>query len=138
MDKLKILFRKYREMILYVLFGGGTTLVNIAIYWLCAHPLAVPTEVSAVIAWVASVLFAYLTNRKWVFESRVAGAAAVIKEMGAFFACRAGTGLLDVGIMYLFVTAWGFPDMPVKIASNVLVIVLNYVASKVLIFRRGD
>ena len=135
MNKLKHLFFKYREMILYVFFGGCTTLVNIAVYWVFAHPLAVSAEVSAAVAWIASVLFAYLTNRKWVFESRAAGSAAVLREMGAFFACRIGTGLMDVGIMYLFVTAWGFPDMPVKIASNVLVIVLNYVGSKLLVFR---
>ncbi len=133
---MKQLLHKYREQILYVLFGGLTTLVNLAVYYLCATPLGLGTVVSTGIAWVLSVLFAYVTNRRWVFESQTRGAAAVLREMGSFFLCRLLSGLMDMAIMYLFVDLLHLNDMVIKLASNVLVIIVNYIASKLLIFRK--
>lgn len=136
MDKLWALLRKYREVVLYLFFGGLTTLVNIAAYALFARALAMDVTLSTVVAWVFSVVFAYLTNRKWVFQSRASGSRAVLCEIGAFFGGRAFSGLLDVGIMFLFAQTLGFNDMIVKILSNVLVIVLNYILSKWIVFRK--
>ena len=100
-----------------------------------AHLLRVPVVISTALAWCVSVLFAYFTNRKWVFHSTADGRRAVLKEMAAFFSCRLGTGVLDLGIMYVFADQLQFHDVAVKAVSNILVIVLNYVFSKVLIFR---
>ena len=134
-EKLAALFEKYKDVIPYGIFGVLTTLVNIVSYWIFAHPFGCNTLVSTVIAWVLSVLFAYFTNRKWVFHSQAHGAKEIISELVSFFACRLGTGVLDTGCMVLFVDILHMNDVVIKVLANVLVIVLNYVASKWLIFR---
>ena len=135
MKKLLDLCRKYREQILYVVFGAGTTLVNISSYWLLKQ-IGCSTGAATALAWFLSVLFAYLTNKALVFESRDWHMRTILREAFSFFSCRALTGLLDLGIMLLFVDFLRWPDLPVKIASTVIVIVLNYVASKLLIFQK--
>lgn len=133
---LKQLFIRYKEMILYLFFGGCTTLVNIIVYYICAHLLLLATVPATVIAWILSVAFAYVTNRIYVFESRSRGLVAILREIGAFVSCRLLTGVMDLAIMYICVDLLHFNDLIIKIISNVLVIVLNYVASKLLIFRK--
>ena len=161
------LLQEYKSQLLYLFFGVCTTLINVAVYGLCAymakrwragrsgrtnctaHSSRAPaqaqtgpgpasrslsTVLSTVIAWVISVLFAYLTNRTWVFESQAQTAVEILREMGAFFLGRSATGALDLAIMYVCVDRIGLPDMPVKLASNVVVIILNYVVSKLIIF----
>ena len=135
MKKNLDLAHKYREQILYVVFGVGTTLVNIVSYWLLKQ-IGCSTAAATAIAWFLSVLFAYLTNKVFVFDSRDWHLKTILRESVSFFSCRVLTGLLDMGIMLLFVDVLKWPDLPVKIASNMIVIVLNYVASKLLIFRR--
>lgn len=136
MKNLMRLLRSYKHIILYLIFGVGTTLVNVAVYSLCAHGLELSTTASTCIAWVLSVLFAYLTNRIWVFESRARTARALLREAWSFFACRLATGVLDLAIMYLCVDVLGFHDVAVKLLSNVLVVILNYVASKLFVFTK--
>ena len=138
MQRIWKLLSKHRETILYIVFGVLTTLVNIAAYYVLTRWLAADAAIAAAVAWLLSVLFAYGTNRKWVFESRANGLRAVLAEMIAFFAARLATGLMDIGIMALFVDALHWPDMPVKIASNVLVVILNYAFSKLIVFRKGS
>ena len=133
---MRTLFQKYRGLILYGIFGVCTTMVNIVTYWLCARVLHLPLTPSTVIAWILSVLFAYVTNRNWVFESQAQGKGAVLKEILSFFTSRLSTGILDWLIMYTFVKRLGMDDMLIKIASNVLVIVLNYILGKFVVFRK--
>ena len=133
---LKELIKKYWDVIPYLFFGVCTTAVNIVAYWLCAHPLHLRIMISTVIAWLLSVLFAYVTNRKWVFHSKAQGAAEIGKEMLSFFGCRITTGVVDWLCMFLFVECLGLHDVVIKVADNVLVVVLNYVASKLVIFRK--
>ena len=127
---------KYSDMIPYLIFGVLTTLVNIAAYWLLAHPLGLPTVPSTVIAWVLAVLFAYVTNRKWVFHSEATTRREIIKEGVSFYLCRLGTGVLDWLGMYVMVDVLHWNDLIVKIAVNIIVIILNYVASKLIVFRK--
>lgn len=134
--KWKKLYEKHKDIIFYGIFGVLTTLVNIAVYWLMAHPFGLPTMPSTIVAWVAAVSFAYITNRKWVFHSQVHTREAIMKELAAFFVCRLATGVIDWACMYIFVDVLMWNDMLVKSAANVLVIILNYVASKLLIFRK--
>ena len=129
------LIRKYKDLILYAVFGVLTTLVNTVVYWLCAHPLGIPVVPSSVVAWFFAVLFAYLTNRKWVFHSEAETMREIAAEMVSFFLCRIATGVLDWVLMYVFAEKMQLNDLAVKIAVNILVILLNYVASKLLIFR---
>ena len=129
------LMNKYMNIILYAVFGVLTTVVNIVVYWIAAHPLALPVMVSTVIAWIAAVLFAYVTNRKWVFHSQAQGTKEIVQELVSFFACRLATGVVDWACMFIFVDLLHFNDVIIKAAANVLVIILNYVASKLVIFK---
>lgn len=121
---------------MYLFFGGCTTLVNIIVYYVCAHIASIATMPSTITAWAASVLFAYLTNRKWVFESEETKAFGIARELFKFFGCRLATGLVDWLCMFVFVDLLLWNDLLVKIGANILVIILNYVASKMLIFRK--
>ena len=134
--KRKELFNKHKSLILYLIFGVLTTLVNIVAYWACAHIFSLSTIISTVVAWIFAVLFAYITNRGMVFESKVTGAKGVIGEMMAFFACRLATGFVDLLCMFVFVDILGLNDVIIKTVANVLVIVMNYIASKLVIFRK--
>lgn len=132
---IKELILKYREMIAYLFFGGCTTLVNIVSYFITYNVLKISNVNSTVIAWIISVLFAYVTNRIFVFESSNKG-KAIIKEILSFFSCRILTGVMDVVIMYIAVDVLEFNSLLWKIISNVLVIVANYVLSKIYIFKK--
>jgi len=137
MEKMtaKKLYEKYKDILYYGIFGVLTTLVNIVVYWLMAHPLGLRTVPSSVIAWIAAVTFAYITNRKWVFHSEAHSSKAIIKEIIYFFACRLATGVIDWVFMYVTVDMLNLQDVVMKTVANVIVIVLNYVASKLIIFK---
>lgn len=128
-------WKKYKDIIPYAIFGVLTTAVNITVYWLVAHPLALSVMISTVLAWIVSVLFAYITNRKWVFHSQAEAPDEILKEILSFFACRLATGVVDWGCMFIFVDLLHLNDVIIKAGANVLVIVLNYIASKLVIFK---
>lgn len=130
-----MLFAKYKDIIPYAFFGVLTTVVNMVVYWVAAHPLGLSVMVSTVIAWIAAVLFAYVTNRKWVFHSQAQGTKEIVQEIVSFFACRLATGVVDWACMFIFVDLLHFNDVIIKATANVLVIILNYVASKLVIFK---
>ena len=134
--ELKELFKKYKDVIPYLFFGVCTTLVNVVVYWGCAHFLHLSTMFGTIIAWVLAVLFAYITNRKWVFHSKVNTRDEITKELFSFFSCRLATGIVDWGCMFIFVQILAWNDLVIKFLANVLVIVLNYVASKLVIFKK--
>ena len=138
MESIISLIRKHQDILFYGFFGVCTTLVNIAAYWICAHPAGLGTMPSTVIAWVLAVLFAYFTNRRWVFHSAARTLNEKSREMIKFFSCRLGTGILDWIIMFVFVSKLHFNDVLIKAAANILVIILNYVAGKLIIFRRKE
>ncbi|MDO4548856.1 MAG: GtrA family protein [Clostridia bacterium] len=134
-DKLRLFLSGYREIAMYVVFGVLTTLVNWLTYYALTRALAVDVTPANALAWVTSVLFAYFTNRRWVFKSAAAGFKAVTRELGAFFSGRIFTGLLDIALLYLAVR-WGFSDVISKAVINVIVIAANYAISKSLVFRK--
>ena len=103
---MKELIKKHWKLISYLFFGALTTLVNIVVYGAAAY-LGMAVGWANALAWALSVAFAYYTNRRWVFGSTVSGRPAVLREMGAFVACRLGTGLLDQAIMMLGVDVLG-------------------------------
>lgn len=138
MAKIRELAVKYRSMILYVFFGAMTTLVNMAAYWLCFDVTGIPNVPSTVIAWVLAVSFAFVTNKLWVFDSKSWDTKTLRHEIPSFFGARLLTGLLDVGIMYVTVDVLGWNAMLWKLVSNVIVIILNYIASKLVIFKKKE
>jgi putative flippase GtrA len=126
---------RYRSIIAYGVFGVLTTAVNIVSYFVSYSVFGIPNVVSTALAWVLSVLFAFVTNKLWVFESKSLDRETVIREAIAFFACRAATGVLDIAIMFVAVDMMGWNALLWKLVSNALVIVLNFVASKLVIFK---
>ncbi len=138
LDLALSLYARYKEAILYLFFGGLTTLVNIVSYAAFARVLKMDVVAGTVLAWIVSVVFAYATNKTFVFESRTHGILEFLRESLSFFGCRLATGVMDVAIMYVSVDVMGLNDILMKIASNVLVVILNYVFSKLLIFRRAS
>ncbi len=136
MSKIKELWLRYKEVILYVIFGGFTTLINIVIYWICRNLLKLPVVPSDIIAWILSVIFAYVTNKIWVFESKSTKFSVLAREIAEFFAARLFSLGFDVLFLYVTVEKLAWPDLPMKIIANVVVIILNYLFSKLLIFRK--
>ena len=128
--------KTHMDILLYLVFGVLTTLINVAVYGVCADVIHLDVMVSTIIAWILAVLFAYVTNRKWVFHSTVTDKNGLIKELIAFFGCRLGTGVIDLIMMFVFVEIMKLPGMFTKFLANIFVIVLNYVASKVVIFKK--
>jgi len=126
---------KYKSYILYIFFGGVTTLVNWLCFYVCAHLLNLGTVVSNVIAWILSVAVAYLTNRKWVFESRAAGMRRVVKEVAGFTVSRLVTLGVETLLMWITVDVCGWNDLVMKIVVSIVVVVMNYIFSRFLVFK---
>lgn len=133
-DKIILLLKQYREIIAYLIFGVLTTLVNIVVYFVASNLLGVNYLISNFLAWFISVLFAYITNRAYVFEST---SSQFIKEAIKFFGSRLTTGLIDMGLMWLLVSFTPINDILIKILVNIIVIVLNYIFSKLFVFKEG-
>lgn len=132
------LFKKYKSVFLYLIFGVATTVINVVVYFIFARMLHISPTASTCIAWVFAVLFAYITNRIWVFSSQAKTISGIAREIIYFFICRLATGILDVIIMYVFVERLMFYDILIKVLDNILVIVLNYIASKLVIFKKNN
>lgn len=126
------------EAIGYLVFGVLTTVVNIAAFAVLCDVLHIQELIANVIAWAISVAFAYVTNRFFVFESRASGTKAVLREAALFVGARLlSLGLDEVGMLVcLYVFKWH--KMLAKVLMNVLVIIFNYFASKLFIFRAGE
>jgi len=136
MKQLWNLYKKYEDVILYLFFGGCTFLVSMVSYYIFAETLGMNYMVANIISWILAVLFAYITNRIFVFKSKVKGAMAILKELWMFVACRISTGVMEVIIMFVGVSLMHANDLIVKGIAQVLVILSNYVLSKLIIFRK--
>ena len=135
MGKIGELFNKYRELIVYVFFGGLTTLVNWVTYGLLTGIFdSLNLSVANSIAWIISVVFAFFTNKFWVFEHK--SDEHILREFVTFFGARALSGLVEIGGFALLVDLCKFNDWVVKIAIAVFVVIFNYVLSKFLIFKK--
>lgn len=135
MQKLLELFDKYRSQILYLFFGGVTTIINIGVFAVITKGIGWNYQVANFIAWIAAVLVAYLTNRVWVFGSRVHGFGPIVKELGSFFFFRILTYVMEVGILFVGISMLHGNEIVWKIIDNIFVILINYVFSKLIIFR---
>lgn len=136
METIRALLRKHRELISYVFWGVMTTLVNYATYFLLKELLHVALVPRNVIAWAASVLFAYFTNKLFVFRSRDWTWRVALRELWQMAASRLFTLGLETAILWLFVEKLRLSDVIVKLAANVVVVIANYVLSKFIVFRK--
>ena len=136
MEKIKALASRYRDIIVYLVFGVLTTVVNYIIYLPCYNGLGLSGSVSNAIAWVGAVAFAYLTNKPFVFRSLDWSAKTVVPELTKFVGCRVGSGVLETAIIFLTVDLLGWNGNVMKLLTSVLVVVLNYIGSKLLVFKK--
>lgn len=137
MDVLTKLIKEHIDIFFYLFFGVCTTAANVITYWMSAHICNFSVMTSTVIAWITAVAFAYITNRKWVFHSEAHNRTSVLKELVSFYICRGTTGILDLVCMYVFVQIFKFDDVLTKFLVNILVIILNYLASKIIVFKHS-
>lgn len=135
-QKIKNLVQKHWDIISYLFFGGLTTVVNYIVYLPCYNLFALSAAVSNAIAWVVAVAFAYLTNKPFVFRSHDWSLKTVVPELAKFVTCRIGSGLLETGILFLCVDLLQWNGNVWKLVTSVLVVILNYAASKLLVFKK--
>ena len=138
MKKVINLYNNYKEVINYLIFGFLTTIISLIVYYALTLTIinpnkAIELQVANILSWVAGVTFAYITNRKYVFNSKNKN---VKKELISFVSARVVTLLLDMFIMGLFVSILGFNDRIMKIISQIIVIINNYIFSKLFVFKK--
>lgn len=138
MEKIKKLYKKYEEILNYLIVGVLTTLVSLAIYFILVHTFldaknAIQIQIANIISWIFAVSFAYVTNRIFVFKSK---STNYFKEISSFFASRVITLIMDMAIMFLFVTILKGNDTIGKLVSQVMVIIGNYIFSKIFVFKK--
>lgn len=127
---------KYWDIISYLFFGVCTTIVNYIIYLPCYNLLGISATVSNMIAWVVAVAFAYLTNKPFVFKSSDWSRETVIPELTKFVGCRIGSGAAETLILFLAVDLLGWNGNIWKLITQVMVVILNYIGSKLLVFTK--
>ncbi len=138
MEKLIILYKKHKEVVNYLIAGVLTTLVNLVVYYGLVFTVLDPDDpvqlqAAIIIAWIAAVTFAYIVNRRFVFESKNKN---VVREAASFFLARIGTLVMEMGFMYLSVSVLHMNDRIAKLIVQFLIIVANYVLSKLYVFRK--
>ena len=138
MSKIRALICKYYDVLVYLVFGVLTTVVNYVIYLPCYNILGLSGACSNVIAWVAAVAFAYLTNKPYVFRSHDWSAGTVIPELTKFVGSRIASGALETGIIFVTVDCLLWNGNLMKLMTSVFVVILNYIASKLLVFRKKE
>lgn len=135
MQKFRELYQKHREILLYVFFGGFTTVVSVGSFILFDEVLGVHELMANVLSWILAVGFAYVTNRRWVFCSKAKGKALLAETCG-FYGGRLLTLGLEEGMLLIFVTWLGVNSTAIKLIAQFVVLTGNYVLSKFLIFRK--
>lgn len=132
------LWNKYKDTIPYLFFGVLTTIVNIVGFWFFNYVTGLNYQIANVIAYFLSVVFAYVTNKLWVFDSHTDTMKPFLIEMGSFFLFRGGSWVIDQGTMTIGVSLLHMNDLIVKFIANVVVVILNYIFSKFIIFRKKE
>lgn len=142
MSKYIKIYKKYEEICNYLIIGGLTTLVNLIVKWIMLYTFlssedAVHIQIAICTSWIVSCIFAYITNRKFVFKSKVKN---ITKEIFSFFSTRLLTLGFEMIIMYIFVSLLNMnSDLWIfiwTIVSQIIVIILNYVFSKFFVFKK--
>ena len=142
LGKLADLYEEHKEGMRYLLFGVLTTLVNIVVsaftYYIVFKNLSeeIKVNLSTIIAIIVAWIFAYITNKLYVFESKTSNFKELMKEIISFIGCRLATAIVEIGLMNLLVTALQFNYMLMKILVNIYIIILNFIFSKLIIFKK--
>ncbi len=139
-DKIKGIIsdkKTLNEAIRYIVIGVLTTLINLVVFWFFRNVIIIDLFLASTIAWILAVLFAYFTNKGFVFNSKVSGTKEVLKTMALFFSARILSFLIfDLFGLWLFVDVFKMNELLAKILNNVFVIIFNFIASKWFIFKK--
>lgn len=131
-------YRKYKEILLYLFFGGISFLLNLVLFILFCDKLGVNELLTNVICWIVCVLFQFFTNRTWVFDGKVNSESDFLKQISSFFGGRVFSLIVEELILFVFITWLDFNSLLIKLIAQIVVIVLNYVASKVFVFKKTE
>lgn len=135
-QKWKAWILRHSNVVIYLIFGGLTTAVNYLVYVPCYNWLKLSAGASNVIAWGVAVAFAFLTNKPFVFQSHDWSAKVLLPELGKFLGCRVGSGVLETVFLLVTVDLLAWNGNWMKLITGILVVILNYVGSKLLVFRK--
>ncbi len=138
MSKIKKIYQKYKELINYLIFGVLTTVVSLATYYLLVLTIldanvALELQIANIISWITCVTFAYITNKKYVFAPTN---KPLIKEIFEFYSARLLALFIDMGLMFIFVSTLHFNDKIIKLIIQVIIIIVNYILSKLIVFKK--
>lgn len=138
-DIMKTIIKKFLnpETISYLFFGVLTTLVNYVSYFILSSQLKIDYKISTVISWILAVLFAYITNKIWVFKSTSFNSEILFKEITAFISARIVSGIFEFIWMIFTVEILKMNDLIAKLLANVFVVIMNYFFSKMFIFKKN-
>ena len=132
-------YKKYKEALLYLFFGGLTFFLSIFLFWFMGKGvLHLNVLINNTIDWIICVAFQFFTNRTWVFDAEFDNQKDFWKQAGSFTLGRLFTLVVENGILHIFVTMMNFPEMLIKFVATFVVIVLNYVISKLIVFKKKD
>lgn len=129
------IYIKHKEILRYIFFGVLATIISITSYWIFNHLMYMNELIANIISWILAVLFAFITNRRWVFQVPKKNERNFIKQLIEFYSGRLLTLALEEIIILIFITLLEFPSMVVKIFAQIAVIVTNYIISKLWIFK---
>ena len=135
-SKIRSLVEKHWDIVTYLFFGVLTTVVNYIVYLPAYNLLGLSASVSNVLSWAVAVAFAYLTNKPFVFKSHDWSKETVIPELTKFVSCRIASGAMETVILLVTVDILGWNGNIWKLLTQVLVVILNYVFSKLIVFRK--
>ena len=136
--KLMEMYRKYKEIILYVFFGGLATVVSIGSFAWCDVVMHMDPLGANLISWILAVTFAYITNSLWVFDARPHGIKELLCQAAGFFGGRVLTLVIEEAILLIFINGLGLPSVGVKVGAQVVVLVSNYIISKWIVFKEKE
>lgn len=136
LQTLESFCKKNKSVLLYLIFGGLAFLVNIGTYAVFDAVFHIPVLIANGLSWIITVLFAFFTNRIWVFQSPTKNHTEFVRQLFLFFIGRIVTLIVEELIILIFITLLLFPSIPVKIGAQVIVIISNYFISKAVVFKK--
>lgn len=136
MKRMRALARAHRELIMYFVFGVLATVLNYTVYWPCFFLLGLSAAASNAISWCAAVLLAFFTNKPLVFRNQDWSLKTISREFGKFVSCRFATGVLETITLFVAIDCLNADGNITKICTNIGVIILNYILSKLFVFRK--
>ena len=144
MEKMIDIYKKHKEIFNFLIFGVLTTLVKWSVYSVLVMKFLVDKNVSNIIAWACAVSFAFITNKRWVFESKSKDKQSLLREGLTFLGSRIGTGVVEIGLFPLLLALglneklFGIEGFVAQVISTIVVIILNYIFSKFIVFKKAN